>query len=98
MLKQIALQVFIISSAYCQNWTQWGQNARHTGTVNVSGQKLEAALAEFKYDPLAEAIRQDAGGDLLVHYQAPIIDGNDVFIEGCFNNTNIYKISRYKCI
>ena len=80
MFKQIALLLCALPFAFGQNWNQWGQNARHTGTVSVSGQRLEAAIAEFQYDPLADALRQDAGGDLLVHYMAPIVDGNDVFI------------------
>ena len=63
-----------------QNWHQWGQNSRHTGAVPVAAQKPERVLGQFTYDSLADQMREDSGGDLLVHYMAPLVDGNDVFI------------------
>ena len=69
-----------IVPAFAQNWTQWGQNPQHTGAVGVSGQKLEKVYDTFQYDLLAEKIRADEGGNLLVHYMAPIVDGDDVFM------------------
>ena len=79
MLKPIALLCFL-PLAFGQSWNQWGQNARHTGSVTVTGQRLEVALAAFEYDPLVPSLREDAGGDLLVHYMVPIVDGNDVYV------------------
>ncbi len=58
---------------------QWGQNAGHTGSAVVAGQRPEQIHAEFVYDGLADAMRRDRGGDLLVHYMAPLVDGDDVF-------------------
>lgn len=66
--------------AWGQGWTQWGQNPRHTGAVSVSAQRPEVIHGEFLYDPLAEAMRNDSNGNLLVHYMAPIVDGQDVFM------------------
>ena len=63
-----------------QGWQQWGQNALHTGTVGALGQKLESTRGEFLYDHLADRIRQDNGGSLLVHYMTPLVEGDEVFV------------------
>jgi uncharacterized protein (TIGR03437 family) len=61
------------------NWTQWGQNQEHTGAVPVAGQDLGQILADVVYDPLAAA-EQESLGELLSHYQVPLVDGPDVFM------------------
>lgn len=73
---------------YRLGWSQWGQNAEHTGQVSVQGQALKRILAEVEMDPFAELERLEVGsyeehglGPLLVHYQAPLIDGGDIFVE-----------------
>ncbi len=38
-------------------------------------------MFELTYDPFVEQEQAESGGDLLVHYQAPLADGNDVFME-----------------
>ncbi len=77
--QTVALFCLLALAANAQSWPQWGQNARHTGAVAVAGQSLDRVLGQFTYDPLADQIRQDTGGDLLVHYMAPLVDGNDLF-------------------
>jgi hypothetical protein len=73
-------------------WPQWGLNAQHTlFTGNVNGQPLNQNLVNLIYDFNIDAEKADpnAGGDLLVHYQVPLVDGNDVFIEskdGVYSN------------
>lgn len=62
-------------------WTQWGQNQRHTGNVPVVAQDPNRILADVVYDPLAPTAQAAEGGDLLVHYQVPLVDGNDVYME-----------------
>jgi hypothetical protein len=62
-------------------WPQWGQNARHTGFLNVKGQDLNRIVADIVYDPLVPKEQNLNGGDLLVHYQVPLVDGNDVYME-----------------
>jgi outer membrane protein assembly factor BamB len=75
------LGISISSPNLTADWLQWGGNARHTGQAAVVGQPLTARLADVVYDPfVAEEVR-DGGGDLFVHYQTPLIDGNDVFLE-----------------
>jgi hypothetical protein len=64
-----------------RGWPQWGQNPQHTGATGVEGQSLDQPLADLVYDPFVRQEQHDAGGDLLAHYQAPLTDGNDVFME-----------------
>ena len=61
-------------------WTEWGQNDAHTSSVPNAGQRLDSILADIVYDPLVPD-ETAATGDLLVHYQVPLVDGNDVFME-----------------
>jgi uncharacterized protein (TIGR03437 family) len=62
------------------SWPEWGQNAAHTSSVPNTGQDMNEILANIVYDPLV-ADESAGTGDLLVHYQVPLVDGNDVFME-----------------
>jgi outer membrane protein assembly factor BamB len=62
------------------DWPQWGQNAQHQGFAGVEGQSLDRALAQLTYDPFTDQEKADGGGGLLVHYQAPLLRGDDVFM------------------
>ncbi len=62
------------------SWAQWGQNAAHTSSIVNTGQDLNEILANLVYDPLIPDETAPTG-DLLVHYQVPLVDGNDVFME-----------------
>ncbi len=64
-----------------QNWPQWGQNQQHQGFVSTVGQNATSILADTIYDPFTAAEERDTGGDLLVHYQVPLLEGDDVFME-----------------
>jgi len=63
------------------SWPEWGQNAQHTGFLNVAGQLLDRLLADVIYDPLVPDEQARNGGDLLAHYQTPLVDGDDVYME-----------------
>jgi hypothetical protein len=63
------------------NWPQWGQNPQHQGFVTVVGQNLNRSLTNIQYDPNVPAEQAASGGDLLAHYQAPLVHENDVFME-----------------
>jgi hypothetical protein len=72
--------------AFGQAWPQWALNPQHTGEVNVAGQNLNQNLVNLIYDPLvpdemAAATQVFGEADLLVHYQVPLVDGNDVYME-----------------
>src|SRR5262245_15929793 len=62
-------------------WPQWCQNAQHTGVLDVSGQALNQIFADIVYDPLVATEQALNDGDLLVHYQTPLVEGNDVYME-----------------
>jgi outer membrane protein assembly factor BamB len=62
------------------NWPQWGQNPQHHGFVDTAGQPIEGIVADVIYDPFVPLEQADSDGDLLVHYQVPLIHENDVFM------------------
>ena len=64
----------------CANWSQWGQNSGHLGGVCIRGQSPAKVLASVAVDPFGSQETAAASGDLLVHYQVPIIVGNDVYV------------------
>ncbi len=73
------------------SWPQWAQNPQHTGFLNIPGQNLNKILANILYDPNVpqETADPNAQGGLDVHYQVPLVEGNDVFMEskaGTYSN------------
>ena len=62
-------------------WPQWGGNPQHTSAAPVAAQPLRAILADVVYDPFAFQEIEEGGGALLVHFQAPLVDGADVYME-----------------
>ncbi len=74
-------------------WPQWALNPQHTGQVNVAGQPLNTILASEVYDPLVPAEMAANQGDLLAHYQVPLIDGSNLYMEfkGGKYNKNTYS-------
>lgn len=65
------------------DWTQWGQNATHTGQTCVRGQRDLRLLARMVVDPFAEreAAESSSGGYLPVHLPTPLVDGDgNVFV------------------
>ncbi|HEV3036267.1 MAG TPA: hypothetical protein VHA33_00510 [Candidatus Angelobacter sp.] len=77
-------------------WVQWGLNPQHTLNLSqTEGQPLNKNLVNIIYDAnvAQEQADPNAAGTLLVHYQVPLVDGNDVFIEskaGTYSN-NTYS-------
>jgi hypothetical protein len=64
------------------SWPQWAQNPQHTGFLNVAGQNLNRIVADIVYDPLVPKEQNRNDGDLLAHYQVPLIDAeNNVYME-----------------
>jgi len=84
-------------------WPQWALNPQHTGQVSVVGQPLNRAITSFVFDPLVPAEQAANGGDLLAHYQVPLIDGDSIFMEsksGSYHkntySTEIWAENAYK--
>jgi hypothetical protein len=68
------------AEARCDRWHQWGGDPGHGGASCAIGQPMERTLARATVDPFAALEASDANGVLLVHMQAPLIDGDDVFL------------------
>jgi hypothetical protein len=64
-----------------QGWPQWGQNPQHSGSIGIVGQSPNRKLANMPYDPFLSQEQGENFGELLAHYQAPLTDGQDVFME-----------------
>ncbi len=62
-------------------WAQWAQNPQHSGMVTVAAQSLNNKLADIVYDPFVTQEQAEEGGDLVVHYQSTLTDGNDFYME-----------------
>ena len=86
MLSLALFAVFLMASlpGRSQDWPQWGRTPQHTGASNVLGQRTKELLDDVVYDPFVEAEKADplfGDGDLHVHYQVPLTDGDDVYME-----------------
>jgi hypothetical protein len=49
--------------------------------ASVAAQSLNNKLSDIIYDPLVPQEQNEEGGDLVVHYQATLTDGNDFYME-----------------
>lgn len=91
---------FTVNSTVANNptWQQWGANAAHTGMVSVAGQGLTTQLARIAYDPFVSQEQAASGGELVVHYQAPITDGPDVYMMmkmGTYSGPNLWNTEEW---
>jgi hypothetical protein len=76
-----------------QSWPQWALNPQHTGQVGVAGQALNHELANIVYDLLVPAEMAANAGELLAHYQVPLIDNStSIFMEF---KSGTYNKNRY---
>jgi outer membrane protein assembly factor BamB len=80
-MRLLLLAVLLAPTAVAQSWTQWGAGPRHTGSLPIIAQPLGTQLADIIYDPFVPLERGETFGALLVHYQTPLSDGEDVFME-----------------
>ncbi len=77
-------------------WPQWAQSAQHDGNVSTIGQTPSSILTSIVYDQFATQEQNDpqTGDSLLVHYQAPLIDGGTVYMEyktGTYTGLSTYQ-------
>jgi len=61
-------------------WPQWGQNPQHTGFLAVPGQSLQGKLSDQIFDPFVSQEIAESGGGLLMHYQVPLVNGNNIYM------------------
>src|SRR5262245_38827677 len=77
----------LFSTVFADSWPQWGRDPQHWGLAQVAGQLPSRILANIVYDPFSAQEQAEANGRLLTHYQAPLVDRNDVFM--------MFKTGRY---
>ena len=95
LLRKLTIATFgvllFVSVAHAQTWPQWALNPQHTGQVSVAGQPLNNILASTVYDPLVPAEMAANSNNLLAHYQVPLIDGSNIYMEfksGSYNKNS----------
>src|SRR5437867_6955378 len=98
----VLVVAFVAVSAFAAPvwWGQWARDPLHQGFVPVAGQTGSRILANIVYDPFTDKEQNGAyaSGDLLVHYQTPLVDGNDVFMEfksGAFTNIKHWEVQTW---
>ena len=74
------MNIPLASLLFAAGWLQFGHDAAHTGAVAIHAQRMQTVLASVVMDPFVDLEEAYYGDDLLVHYAAPLIDGDDVFI------------------
>ena len=87
--------------AWSQDWAQWGKNAQHTNATSAIGQPAQTILADVVYDPFVAQEQADplSGDDLLVHYQTPLVNGDNVFMEfktGTFTSVSHWETQTWQ--
>lgn len=83
--------VLLMGLARAQSWPQWALSPQHTGQVTVEAQPLNNILTSVVYDPLVPAEMAANSGELLAHYQVPLIDGSNIYMEfktGTYNKNS----------
>ena len=82
VLAALAIRIpAVLADSDLSGWLQWGQNPQHSGSIAVQGQSPNEALAKITYDPFVSQEQGENGGEALAHYQAPLTNGQDVFME-----------------
>jgi len=81
-----------------QEWPQWGRDPQHSSAVPYIGQSLNQNIVNIVYDPLVPqemAESEPIYGEpvLLAHFQAPLVDGNDVYM---MFKDGTYSVHNYK--
>ncbi|HVH73013.1 MAG TPA: hypothetical protein VNB49_18145, partial [Candidatus Dormibacteraeota bacterium] len=95
-----ALMLFKPVNVHGQSWPQWALNPQHTlFDGGIVGQPLNQINASFVYDfnVAAEKADPNTGNGLDIHYQVPLAEGNDVYVEskdGTYSN-NTYSTQKW---
>ncbi len=69
------------------DWPQWAHTSLHNGSTQALGQSPKTKLAHITYDPFASKEKAEEAGNLLAHFQVPLVDGDSIFLE--------YKTGKY---
>src|SRR5712692_9352428 len=96
LIREVAVAaagvLLLVSASDAQSWPQWALNPQHTGSVSVAGQRLNNILTSIVYDPLVPQEMAANQNNLLAHYQVPLIDGANIYMEF---KSGTYNKNRY---
>jgi hypothetical protein len=81
LVAGLALHTADVYAGSSPDWSQWGRTAQHESSTRAVGQSPSSQLANLTVDPFVAQEQAESTGDLLAHYQVPLLDGNHVFIE-----------------
>jgi outer membrane protein assembly factor BamB len=81
LLALLALATCDSPPETCGAWLQWGGDPTHAGATCSAALPMARQLGEVQFDPFIEGETADGDGDIYVHYQVPLIAGDDVYIE-----------------
>ncbi|HYU25794.1 MAG TPA: hypothetical protein VEO74_11360 [Thermoanaerobaculia bacterium] len=81
MKRTVLLLLLVALPLSADDWPQFGHDSRHSGQVDRPAQPLMRMFADIEVDPFVAAEQESTGGDLFVHFQVPLVDGDDVFME-----------------
>ena len=80
MSRLLPLVIALLPSVALAQWPQWGSSPQHQSQIAAVGQDIARNLVSVNYDATAQQAIFGANGNLLVHYQAPLIEGTDVYM------------------
>src|SRR5579862_1830010 len=63
------------------DWPQWSRTPQHNGSTPAVGQSPNRQLEDITFDPFVNQEKAEGLGELFIHYQAPLVDRNHVFLE-----------------
>jgi len=76
-----AIRAAGVDAGSSPDWPQWGRTSLHSSSTSARGQSPKAKLADITYDSFVAQEQAESYGDLLAHYQVPLVDGSLVFME-----------------
>src|SRR5262245_28155967 len=65
----------------CGDWLQWGADPTHQSHSCVIAQRPQRLLDDIVFDPFVAQELAEAKGSLVIHYQSPLLDGDDLYME-----------------
>jgi outer membrane protein assembly factor BamB len=80
LLLLLLLPLLLVSTPLHADWLQWGRTAQHEGQSPAAGQAMRRIIAQVTVDPFVPLSTANLQGPLLVHYQAPLVSDNDLFL------------------
>ena len=80
MSRVLAVVLALLPAVALAQWPQWGTNPQHQSQSSAVGQDIARNLVSINYDATANQAIAGGNGNLLVHYQAPLVEGTDVYM------------------